>query len=885
VPFARTKIQPPRPKPGSLIERPALESRLRDALLSMRLVLVCAAAGFGKTSVLARQLDQLPDSTAVAWVACDEDDSPLQLFECLMAALEPFDPPWRIAPEALMLELADATSSALRRRFIGEIVNALDACEVPHGVIVIDDLHRLRHPLVCEWLDALVERLPLHWTVAVSTRIEPALALARLRAQGALAEFRNDELRFDGEEVARLAANAGLTPAQAGQLFERTQGWPVGLRLALEAARHANPSAQHAHAGAQIDRHIFDFLASEVIDRLSPHLRDFLLAVSVLPELGATRCAALSGDAQAALRLEEIERAGLFVTVLTGDGERTLRLHDLFRGVLEARLLRAQPDRYTEVLRRAAATEPDARRRVLWWQRARAWPEAEAELEACAQDLVSGGNAAAVGELLDRFPAALRASSARLQMVQARARWDWDSAVDATARAAQTYALQQQDDSRMITLSYHCTALAAANRHVEARSVVHELLAEPRLEGAALARVLRASAWIELVRGDQHALAPLWRRVLQTVRQVDRLACWAECMPLGPFVGMPGLRKPLQAYVDAALSRAPEQPTPLRGMALVMRGWLRLWAGNVEDAQADAVAALDENRWLAQPPSLDAPSRSLQAVLHALRGDAARSLEGMQALIAQVDGSGVPLRTEVYGSLFVFLAMRCAAMLDEVDVLRALALRLASADLHGRSWLSEAQRAGAAAHLRALSGDLAGACAIWQGMIDDAHRSDLYGQLADTRLRLADAMRQRGEGAEAAAAVLQPLFDSVACSGEWGAALMAGPRLLGRLRGYDWRGVLPAADIDRLATWAAASTAWANGGPVAAPLAQDLRHGPLTQREFEVLERIAAGDSNKLIARAFELSPHTVKRHVANILDKLGLASRGQAAAWLRQQG
>ena len=60
--------------------------------------------------------------------------------------------------------------------------------------------------------------------------------------------------------------------------------------------------------------------------------------------------------------------------------------------------------------------------------------------------------------------------------------------------------------------------------------------------------------------------------------------------------------------------------------------------------------------------------------------------------------------------------------------------------------------------------------------------------------------------------------------------------------------------------------------------------GRLSAREREVLLRIAAGDSNKAIARAFALSPHTVKRHVANILVKLGASSRGQAAAWWRAQ-
>jgi LuxR family maltose regulon positive regulatory protein len=65
----------------------------------------------------------------------------------------------------------------------------------------------------------------------------------------------------------------------------------------------------------------------------------------------------------------------------------------------------------------------------------------------------------------------------------------------------------------------------------------------------------------------------------------------------------------------------------------------------------------------------------------------------------------------------------------------------------------------------------------------------------------------------------------------------------------------------------------------AAPTGRDIASA-LSARERDVLARIAAGDSNKLIARAFDLSPHTVKRHVANILDKLAVPSRGQAAAW-----
>jgi len=108
---------------------------------------------------------------------------------------------------------------------------------------------------------------------------------------------------------------------------------------------------------------------------------------------------------------------------------------------------------------------------------------------------------------------------------------------------------------------------------------------------------------------------------------------------------------------------------------------------------------------------------------------------------------------------------------------------------------------------------------------------------------------------------------------------LAGPRVLQRLAQGDWPADAPAALLALLGD--------ARAQPVdAPPPAVPAGAGPegLTARELQICERIAAGDSNKLIARAFDLSPHTVKRHVANVLDKLALASRGQVAAWYMNQ-
>ncbi|HEX3140661.1 MAG TPA: helix-turn-helix transcriptional regulator, partial [Rhizobacter sp.] len=141
-----------------------------------------------------------------------------------------------------------------------------------------------------------------------------------------------------------------------------------------------------------------------------------------------------------------------------------------------------------------------------------------------------------------------------------------------------------------------------------------------------------------------------------------------------------------------------------------------------------------------------------------------------------------------------------------------------------------------------------------------------------------------------AAQALQPVFERLQDGSEFGIALSTGPQVLGQLATAAWGPLLRAPQQQALRDWALAAQALRGDAAIPRVPAPAAAPGPvqdagLTPRELEVLQRIAAGDSNKLIARAFDLSPHTVKRHVANILDKLGVVSRGQAAAWVRSAG
>ena len=202
--FATTKIQPPRAR-SARIERPALDAALGQALRSRRLVLLMAPAGFGKTSALAAQIESLGPGTALAWFSFDEDDDAAHLFAGLAGALEPLDLPWRSAPAALAAQLGEqGENGGSLRGPVAELVNALAAAGVPHGVIVLDDLHRVQSPAVNAFLDELIERLPAQWTVVISTRVAPRLALARWRAAGELAEFTQEQLRFSADEARAL---------------------------------------------------------------------------------------------------------------------------------------------------------------------------------------------------------------------------------------------------------------------------------------------------------------------------------------------------------------------------------------------------------------------------------------------------------------------------------------------------------------------------------------------------------------------------------------------------------------------------------------------------------------------------------------------------------
>jgi LuxR family transcriptional regulator, maltose regulon positive regulatory protein len=867
-----TKLQPPRTRAG-LIERSRVEQKLGEALAGRRLTLICAPAGFGKTAALARQIPLLPKGTALAWIAADEHDDLHRFLRCLFLALEPFDLPWRADPTAL-IAAATGVPSDLDVAVTG-LVNAMAACEVPRGLVVIDDGHRIGDSAVFKFLQLLLDRLPAHWGVALSSRVEPPLKLARLRARDELAELRQDELSFTEEEIAALVACCGDGP-DAAQLLARTGGWAAGLRLVLNAYR---PAESGCGLSPTVDRHVFEFLTAEVLDELPADLYEFLLQCSVLPELTVRRCIAVTGNARAADLLGEIERRGLFVSVL-GGRETALTLHDLFRDCLAERLRRKQPEQLPELLRRAADTEPDPIRRLSYLLRAGDWDAAERLMEKVAEAMLADGATEPVLRLIEQFPVERRERSPLLALLRGQVaweRWDWRGMVEEMQRAICGFEAAGDRERLCRARVFEATALVGGGWIKDSRTRLSGIdLEDTDLETRALALAL--DTWHAIDLGEFRRVASGYTAMLDLLEQTDRQRIWNHCFQRTLYVWMPGMAAPLTRLVDYVMRRTGDSPTQMRAIAYVMAAWLALWRGDLAQALASIEQAQHDARWLSMPTRISMFANTAQAIVHAARGERESAFAAMDSVLAYFSSarpSGpVEQPTSMLGH-YLFLAIRLADALGDADALRSFAARLPPPRRIKNYAMLRAPLATVPARLATLDGRLDEAVEIWSEVLCDEAAIDVLGLAEEARLRHADALLRLGRKDEAAAA-LKLVLGKVADNGELGGVLLAGSAVLIRLAGAPWYDLLEWTELAMLRGWAQ------HFGTPAAMAAPVTEAGPLSMRELEVLARISTGESNKTIARALKLSPHTVKRHVANILDKLDLYSRGQAAQWYR---
>jgi LuxR family maltose regulon positive regulatory protein len=345
-----SKLRPPAPRAG-LVSRARLQLRLQAGLQG-KLCLLDAPAGFGKTTLLA-QWCAGAGAGRVAWVSLDEgDNDPTRFWMYVVEAFRTIEP----EVGAIALQALRRPSAGLDRAVLPSLLNELSTTD-SQPVLVLDDYHVVTNATCHQTLGFLLDHLPPGVHVALSTRADPPLPLARMRARGELAEIRFVEFEFTDEEAsALLNGSMGLQLAaeDVERLAERTEGWPAGLYLAGLSLRGRQDASEFIASFHGDNRHVADYLGAEVLARQPEEIRTFLLRTSMLERLSGPLCDAVLETEGSSELLGELERSNLFLMPVD-DHREWYRYHHLFAQLLRVELAHREPELLPVLHRRAAA--------------------------------------------------------------------------------------------------------------------------------------------------------------------------------------------------------------------------------------------------------------------------------------------------------------------------------------------------------------------------------------------------------------------------------------------------------------------------------------------------------------------------------------------------
>jgi LuxR family maltose regulon positive regulatory protein len=897
-----TKLYLPRLQPG-FVARPRLLDQLGHAL-SRELILVCAPAGSGKTALLAdwTRRSRLP----TAWLSLDAgDNDPARFWRHVVAALDPacqgiadhlgplFGPPPPRAVDGLVTAL----------------INELAAGQDPL-LFVLDDYHVIDSPQVHASLGFLLEHRPPRLRLVLSSRADPPLPLARLRARGQLIELRASDMRFTMEETAALLGEAvgpQIPKDAVAMLAARTEGWAAGLHLAALSMRdHADPATFVASFSGS-HRYVLDYLTEEVLDRQSVEVRQFLLETAVLDRVSGALCDAVTGRTDSQEMLERVERANLFLVPLD-EVRGWWRYHHLFADLLRARLQHQHPER-VQALHRSAA----------------AWHEDHGPADDAVRHARAAGDSVWAARLIERHFDALffqRGEGATVQR--------WLAAIPAEVASSRPRLLLAR--SRMALAGGRLDAagqlLDAAERAQADAAGMEDVPFGPAAErGIWLVNVPTAittqRAYLAALRGDAEGAAAFASQALAEIGDDE----WMLASHARGYLSLAEWMRGRLTEAEQLLSSTTAQWRAAGENALAVRGCHHL--GQIQRAGGRLDAALGTYQQAVDIAAVPGrPHLPAAGTGYVGMAEVAYQRGDLDTALSYVT-EGIPLarqsaHTQPLANGLVTLAWIRQAQGDEAGALAAM-------DEAGQVGTSEdvasllnpvpAQRA----RLLLAQGDIDTAAhwASGRGLDPDGEPGypqepeylalarilvarDLPGPAADLLERLragAAAVGRTGSLIEIQAVQALALAarddEAAALTALSGALTLARPRgylrvfadegppmaaLLGRLIAAQraGRGLAPDLPLAYLGTLRRCfqQPAAAPGSPALARLPESL-----TEREQAVLQLLATGKSNQQIARDLVVTLATVKKHVTHVLAKLGAANRTEATARARKLG
>lgn len=350
-----TKLQAPRVR-DELIPRDLLVERLREGA-DRRLTLVACPAGFGKTTLLSLWRQAGSPDRPVAWVTLDDrDNDPVVLWSHVVKSLCAIYPGLQehVTPDAVGLRPIDDVILPL-------LVNALDGAGA--AALVLDDFHKLTAGPAFTGMAWFIDHAPTSLQLIVATRTEPSLRVSELRARGDLLELRGQDLRFSDDEAQQFLNDRlglGLPAEEVEALVKRTEGWPAGLYLAALSLSQVEDRREFIRRFGASNRHVVDYLLTEVLEAHDPAMQELMVRCSVLPRFCGDLCDAVAEREGTAASLDALSRSNLFLVPLE-DADGWYRFHHIFSAMLRAELERRDPGLASTLHRRAYAWHRERR--------------------------------------------------------------------------------------------------------------------------------------------------------------------------------------------------------------------------------------------------------------------------------------------------------------------------------------------------------------------------------------------------------------------------------------------------------------------------------------------------------------------------------------------
>lgn len=897
VPLA--KLRPPI-LPSS-VARGRLDEWFTQAL-EARLALVHAPAGWGKTTLLLQLRQRFIDSgRAIGWLTVDQADNDVGRFlACLVEVAHAIrrsgERPADETPQHVEDESGDdLTPATVLESLIDEpcpFVFFLDDFELIHNQEVFDTVHRL-----------LDQMMPGQLLV-IGTRTIPNLGVSRLRVQGQLLEIGAEDLRFGWEETlqfVRRDKGLDLDDAQLARLQTYTEGWAAALQLSTLLLKHSQNKDDVLHSISGNLPHLADYLWEEAVSHQGADTQQFLLRTSILERFSASLCDSVSGFKNSGDILLQLERSNLFIARLD-EGRQWYRYHRLFAEFLRQRLQRDVPE-MVPTLHALAADWFESRDLLIDATQHRLasgdMERAADHMEQCVMELLPLGQPRTVTHWVTQLPPGVLERRPRLRMALCWA-----------------YALLHRRAEAQSVFEEIAHDLASADAvdeetmdHVRALEPVVVALTDRFDESMQLAERNRSSivgrgsfSWDVLTillgtrfmeRGRFREARSVLEAGLQNQRETGNLlsATHSACL-LGTLELTQGrLRKATELFRWAETwgPRDPESGQAGATAAIYLAGAL-YEMDDLNEAEVLLMKFRDHFCDLL-PVDLTLLGYTTLARIHSVRGEVKLASE----LLDEAESAGRQRNMPRIPATVHLFRIRLALLRGDIDE---------AWDLHSRFDDHAAWEALAGWHMHSLGPETPESnelrLMVRQGHVGKAIprlRSELarlesaqrLWSALNVRVILAEALDKAGDGKAALRLMREALLfgadegyvriflDDRPYIGDL-VARAAAPAVM--MPGQE--GAIPASYAARLIGRSARTPL---GADEHLPQPVQAETQPLTAREQEILEMVAAGLPNSVLADQLFLSPHTVKFHLRNINAKLASRNRTEAVARARKLG